>query len=206
QVPGGAAPDAGGGAVALVGPVVAGAGHQLVGDGLPEDRAVGLGEAHDDPLVALDRRVAGPVVVGADEDLAPGEGRPAVGLGAQGDPPLDVLLLALGDGEVQGQALLGEVDEVALHAAAEERPAAGLLLLGLVGRLGEGGDVGGLLLAGQHAEDGGHNDPGAGDRQPATQGGGGGHGSVPSGRGDDNDLEASGVASAPRDFPRGADA
>ena len=64
-------------------------------DDLPEELAVGLVEAHEDGLVALDLGIARHVVVGADVDLAAGDDRAAVGLGAELGDPLDVLAACL---------------------------------------------------------------------------------------------------------------
>src|SRR5207247_98126 len=122
---------------ALFGPVHDPAGRQLVVDELPEELAVRLAEAHDDALVAAYLLVARAVVVGADEDLAAGDGRPAVGLAAQVGRPEDVLLLARRDAPVGRRVLLEQVDEVPLHRAAPQGPGVGgfLLRLGLlVGR------------------------------------------------------------------------
>ena len=83
-----------------MGPVVDAAGGQLVVDVLPKELAGRLFETHQDALVdRLAHRVdvglvARFVIVGADEDLAAGDDRPAVGLGAELCFPLDVAALA----------------------------------------------------------------------------------------------------------------
>src|SRR5262249_54578489 len=141
--------DDGTGADALPGPVLNAADlAQLVVHGLPEELAVGLVEAHDDALV--DRllavlidvaRVARGLVVGADEHLAIGDGRAAVGLVAQLGRPLDVLLHPLLDAPVGRHALVGEVHQVALVGAAEHGPvrtavAGSGVIVGLLVRIG----------------------------------------------------------------------
>src|SRR5262249_6538655 len=93
---------------------------ELVVDRLPEELAGLFVEAHHDTLVALDFRVARVVVVGADKDLAAGDGRPAVGLRAQLDRPADVR--ALVGVPFLGDVLLASVDEIPVWSAAIHRP------------------------------------------------------------------------------------
>ena len=116
-------------AQALLGPVVDAAGGELVVDVLPEELAGGLVEAHEDAHV--DRlglavrgllrvaRIARVLVVGADEDLAVGDDRAAVGARADAGDPLDVLLGF--DVPVGRGALFVGVDHVARRTAAEHR-------------------------------------------------------------------------------------
>ena len=67
----------------LVRPIVDTAGGELVVNRLPEEFAVRFTEAHQHALVAGDLGVARIVVVGADEDLAIGHDRTAIGLRAE---------------------------------------------------------------------------------------------------------------------------
>src|SRR5262249_31974756 len=85
--------------------------------------------------VALDLLVARVAVVGADEDPSAGDDRPAVGLAAQLDGPLDVLLLVRGaDDELAENVLLGRVGQVARRRDAEHRDGLRVTLrVGLVG-------------------------------------------------------------------------
>ena len=168
---------------ALFGPVVDPARLQLVANDLPEKTAVGLAEAHQNALVALDVLVARPIVVGANEDLAAGDGRPAVGLAAQVGRPEDVLFLARRVAPLGRGVLLEQVDQVALHGAAPHRPGVAVFL-GLLGgllfarrslhRRREGCCRG--AIARENAQNDGKNDAGAGERQPAAQSGCRGHG------------------------------
>ncbi len=80
----------GGGAHALLRPVVHAAGGQLVGGHLPEELTIGGRERHHDALVAFDLRVALPLVVGPDEHLSVRHHRTGVALGAGGLRPLHV--------------------------------------------------------------------------------------------------------------------
>ena len=66
--------------------------------------------------------VARLLVVGADEDLAAGDDRAAVGLGAEVGDPLDVLVLPCLDVPLGGQVLGVEVDHVACGRAAVHGP------------------------------------------------------------------------------------
>ena len=124
-------------AEAFARPVVDLAARQLVVDHLPEELARLLVEAHEDALV--DRRAVGVVVgrlaaiavvarvlvVGADEDLAAGDDRPAVGPAAERFLPLDPVAeyadlgVVLALGELVGESRLDQVDEVAAGRAAE---------------------------------------------------------------------------------------
>ena len=58
---------------------------------LPEERAVGGAKRHQHAAIVGDRGVARLRVVGADEDLAAGHHRTAVGVGPQLGDPADVL-------------------------------------------------------------------------------------------------------------------
>jgi hypothetical protein len=103
---------------------------------LPEEFAGGLVEAHDESAAGLlqSRRVAEAGVVGADENLAAGDGRVAVGLASELGDPLDILgrdgdlLVALGllaAGAEGGGNTLFVGGEVALVAAAPLGPVGG---------------------------------------------------------------------------------
>ena len=68
----------GGGADALLGEVVFRSGSQFVRDGLPQELAIGLPEAHEHAPVALDIGVPGIPIVGAEEDLPIGHHRVSI--------------------------------------------------------------------------------------------------------------------------------
>src|SRR5262249_23166767 len=169
---------------AFLRPVVDTTAGELVMDDLPLEFAVGLAQAHDDALVALDVLVARPVVVRADEDLAAGEDRPAVGLAAEELRPEDVLVV--GNVPVGGHVLFDEVDEVALHRAAPDGPVAADVLAVLflvflfldfllVLLVGVDGEVGAAALAGGDGEHQANDDDAGAERQPTAEGGGGFH-------------------------------
>ena len=124
--------DKGAGADALARPVMHLPGRQLVMNDLPQELSRGFFEAHQNALVSLDLGVARVVVVGANEDLAAGDDRPAVGLGAKFCGPLDVL--AAGHLPFDGGVAVQSVYHVALNGAAEHR--VGGLRLGFLGRAG----------------------------------------------------------------------
>lgn len=117
------------GANAFIGPIDHHAGRKLREHGLPEELAGLFLEAHDD--AAIDRfvlavrvlgivsRVARAAVVRADENLAAGHDRPAVGTRTEVRLPEHVLLAV--EVELAGDVLGLEVDHVAVEGAAEHR-------------------------------------------------------------------------------------
>src|SRR5262249_53456863 len=120
---------------AFVRPVVDAAGGELVMDGLPEELAVGLAEAHDDAFVSLDFRVPRLGVVGADKDFAVGDNRAAVRFGAKLLEPFHILEFPVFDAPVGRRIFLSGVDGIARNAAAEHRPGVRRDLEGLAGGL-----------------------------------------------------------------------
>jgi hypothetical protein len=86
-------------------------------NGLPEELAVAFAETHDDAVIAFHGRIAGRLIVGADENLPAGDDRTSVRDLSQFGHPFDVLSLSLFGTPFRGHVLVPGVDGITAQRA-----------------------------------------------------------------------------------------